>query len=247
MARDSVSDVGVLDKVMDLIGHLAEADGPRTLAQVSTATGHHRATVHRLLHALHAHGMTRVNDDVGWSLGPRLAQLGRIALDGLPLRDAAMPALERLRDSTGESVQLYVRDGDRRVCVASLESPHGLRTIVALGAVLPLDRGSAGRVFTADAPRRGVGWVESVGEREAGVSSVSAAVRDRDAVVQAAVSVSGPIDRTTRSPGRRYGTDVVSAARAIEEAVGWRNVTPSAVAAGAGVSGVRTAARVRPR
>ena len=221
VVRDSVSDVGVLDKVMDVLNLLGEADGPRSLAQISVATGHHRATVHRLLHALNAHGMTRVNDDVGWSLGPRLAELGRVALDGLPLRDAAMPALEQLLLGTGESVQLYVRDGDHRVCVASLESPHGLRTIVALGAVLPLERGSAGKVFTDERPRRGPGWVESVGEREAGVASVSAAVRDRDGVVRAAVSVSGPIDRTTRAPGRRYGAAVVRAARAVEEAVGW--------------------------
>ena len=46
-----------------------------------------------------------------------------------------------LRDETGEIVQLYVRDGDRRVCIAALESPHGLRTIVPMGASLPLDAG----------------------------------------------------------------------------------------------------------
>jgi DNA-binding IclR family transcriptional regulator len=33
-----------------------------------------------------------------------------------------------------------------------------------------------------------------------------------------AVSVSGPIERTTRQPGRRYGEAVVDAARAIEAA-----------------------------
>ncbi len=221
MARDSVSDVGVLDKVMDVLNLLGEADGPRSLAQIAAATGHHRATVHRLLHALNAHGMTRVNDDVGWSLGPRLAQLGRVALDGLPLRDAAMPALEQLLLSTGESVQLYVRDGDRRVCVASLESPHGLRTIVALGAVLPLERGSAGKVFTDERPRRGPGWVESVGEREAGVASVSAPIFDDAGEVRAAVSVSGPITRTTRAPGAKYAEAVMQAARSIETSAGW--------------------------
>ena len=76
------------------------------------------------------------------------------------------PALERLRDDTGESVQLYVRDGDRRVCVGSLESPHGLRTIVAVGAVLELDRGSAGAVLR-DERACGAG-VESVGRRAGG-------------------------------------------------------------------------------
>ena len=39
-------------------------------------------------------------------------------------------------------------DGDRRRCVASLDSPSELRTIVPVGALLPLDRGSAGRVLS---------------------------------------------------------------------------------------------------
>jgi DNA-binding IclR family transcriptional regulator len=100
--------------------------------------------------------------------------------------------------------------------VASLESPHGLRTTVPLGASLPLDRGSAGRVLLGQVDRRG--WVESVAEREAGVASVSAPVRDRDGEVRAALGVSGPIERITRSPGRRYGDAVVRAARAVESA-----------------------------
>jgi DNA-binding IclR family transcriptional regulator len=60
------------------------------------------------------------------------------------------------------------------------------------------------------------GWVATVGEREAGVASVSAPVRDEGGAVVAAVSVSGPIERTTRQPGRRYGAAVVRAARRIE-------------------------------
>ena len=134
-----------------------------------------------------------------------------------PLADAAGPALAELRDATGESVQLYVRDGDQRVCVASLESPHGLRTIVPMGAALPLDRGSAGQALRAADRRRG--W-PSVGEREPGVASVSAPVRDGDGRVLAAVSVSGPIERTTRDArGERYAAAVVAAARRVEAAL----------------------------
>ena len=40
-----------------------------------------------------------------------------------------------------------------------------------------------------------------------------------DGRVVAAVSVSGPIERTTREPGRRYAESVVTAARAIEAAL----------------------------
>jgi DNA-binding IclR family transcriptional regulator len=94
--------------------------------------------------------------------------------------------------------------------VLSLESPHGLRWIVPQGALFPLDVGSAGRVLSGEEGRRG--WIESVGEREAGVASVSAPIVASDGSIVAAVSVSGPIERLTRQPGRRFGETVVSAA-----------------------------------
>ncbi|MBK9179186.1 MAG: IclR family transcriptional regulator [Acidimicrobiales bacterium] len=209
-----LSGVGVLDKAARVLGALEEH--PRALAELVAATGLSRATAHRLATALEDHGLVRRDPDGRFALGLRLVALGRAAAEALPLREAARPALEALRDATGESVQLYVREGARRVCIESLESPHGLRTIVPLGAALPLDRGSAGRVLAAEPATLRRGWAESVEEREPGVASVSAPVLDRDGLVRAAVSVSGPIPRTSRQPARRYAAAVVDAARRVE-------------------------------
>ena len=206
--------MGTIDKGVRVLE--AVTGGPRSLADLVEATGLSRATAHRLAVALEVHGLLRRTPDGRFALGLRLVGLGRAAAEALPLAEAAAPALDELRAVTEESVQLYVREGDHRVCVASLESPHGLRTIVAMGAALPLDRGSAGRVLTADGGSATGRWVDSVEERERGVASVSAPVLDADGAVLAAVSVSGPIERTTRSPGARYGAAVEAAARRIE-------------------------------
>jgi DNA-binding IclR family transcriptional regulator len=213
----SVSGVGVLDKAVDLLSSLA--DGPKNLNELVDATGLPRATAHRLASALQAHDFVRRDGDGRFALGFGLATLGRAALDSAPLAQLARAALARLRDETEESAQLYVRDGDHRVCIESLESPHGLRTIVAVGAALPLEVGSAGHLLRGE-PVPDAGWVESVEEREAGVASVSAPVRDRSGAVVAAVGVSGPIERTTRDPGARYGAAVLHASRSVEEAAG---------------------------
>jgi DNA-binding IclR family transcriptional regulator len=197
---DSVSGIGVLDKAFTIVDAL-EA-GPRTLNDLVEVTGIARATAHRLAVALEAHGMVRRDGDGRFVLGSRL----------LPLAELARPALERLRDETGESVQLYVRQGEQRVCVASLESPHGLRTIVDVGATLPIEVGSAGHVLLGDMKGD---WVQTVEEREPGVASVSAPVTDAHGHVIAAVSVSGPIGRMTRSPGKRFGAAVAATARAV--------------------------------
>jgi DNA-binding IclR family transcriptional regulator len=129
------------------------------------------------------------------------------------LADITRPILTALRDATGESVQLYVADGEGRRCVVSLQSTHGLRWIVPQGALLPLDRGSAGRVLQGDSV------AESVEEREPGVASVSAAVRDRRGTIIAALSLSGPVERLTRQPRRKFGRVVTEAADAVTAAV----------------------------
>jgi DNA-binding IclR family transcriptional regulator len=205
---DSVSGIGVLDKAVVVLDAL-EA-GPLSLPELVDATGLPRATAHRLAAALEVHGFVGRGDDGRFQLGARLSQSGLPAI--------ARSALEELREATGESVQLYVRRGDQRLCVQALESPHGLRTIVPVGALLPLDAGSAGKVLREDAAVLERGWAESVEERQRGVASVSAPVYD-DGRLVAAVSVSGPLERTTRAPGRRYAKAVVTAARTIEGAM----------------------------
>ena len=208
---DSVSGVGVLDKAVALL-HALEDRGALGLADLQTAVGLPRATTHRLAVALEQHGLVRRDDEGRFELGLGLVGLGKAAAERLPVATAALPAMEALRDRTGESVQLYVLEGSGRRCVVSLQSTHGLRWIVPEGALLPLDRGSAGKVLTAPPGRRNPGWVESVEEREKGVASVSAPVYGGSGAVVAALSVSGPVERLTRSPGRLLGKVVVAAA-----------------------------------
>lgn len=209
-----LSGIGVLDKSLRLVDLISQQ--PRTLNDLIEASGYSRATTHRLVQALVLHGVLYRGVDAKFRLGARLLALGQLAGRDFPLASLAESTLESLRDGTGESVQLYVQQGSSRVCVAALESPHGLRTIVPVGAVLPLDQGSAGRVLTTELGDHEA-WVETVGEREPGVASVSAPVVDAAQQVIAALSVSGPIDRMGTSPGEKFGDQVVQNAVALSE------------------------------
>lgn len=211
---DSVSGIGVLDKVVAILDALEEAESA-SLIELVELTSIPRATLHRLAVAMEQHEMLRRDTDGRFRLGGRFVALGRAAGAAYGFAEAARPILDRLRTSTGESVQLYVREGAMRRCVVSFESPHGLRWIVPEGALLPLGLGSAGRVL-ADG---GGALIESVEEREAGVASVSAAVVDRTGATVAAVSLSGPIERLTRHPLRTFGVHVEQAAAAISAAL----------------------------
>jgi DNA-binding IclR family transcriptional regulator len=127
----------------------------------------------------------------------------------------------------------------QRICVASAEPPSGLRDTVPVGSRLPMTAGSGAKVLVAwadPATQRAVltdsvfgervlievrrrGWAQSLAEREPGVASVSAPVRDAAGSVVAAVSVSGPVDRIGRRPGVRWAADLLAAAEALQNRI----------------------------
>jgi DNA-binding IclR family transcriptional regulator len=231
---DDTSGVGVLDKAAAVLSALET--GPLTLAGMVQTTGLARPTAHRLAVALEHHRFVGRDLQGRFVLGPRLQELAAAAGEDRLLATAG-PILARLRDITGESAQLFRRQGDVRVCVAAAERPSGLRDTVPVGSQLTMLAGSAAQVLLAwdepDRVQRGLigasfstltlatvrrqGWAQSVGEREAGVASVSAPVRTPNGKVVAALSVSGPIERLTRTPGRMHAAAVTAAAERLSE------------------------------
>jgi DNA-binding IclR family transcriptional regulator len=233
---DNSSGVGVLDKAV-LVLNALEA-GPASLAQLVSTTGLARPTAHRLAVALEHHRFVHRDTQGRFILGPRLSELATAAGEDRLLA-VAQPILTQLRDLTGESAQLYRRQGDVRVCVAAAERMSGLRDTVPVGSALPMTAGSGAQIllawedpdrlhralrtakFTAAtlAAVRRRGWAQSIAERESGVASVSAPIRGSGGRVIAAVSVSGPIERLSRSPGRMHAVPVAAAAEKISESM----------------------------
>lgn len=230
------SGVGVLDKAAHILDCL-EA-GPASLSQLVEATGLARPTAHRLAVALTHHRLVARDIQGRFTLGPRLGELASASGEDR-LIAASGPVLNMLRNTTGESSQIFRRQGDWRVCVASAERPIGLRDTIPVGTQLSMKAGSAAQVLTAweDHSRlveglrnarftatmlaavRRRGWAQSVGERERGTASVSAPVRSPSGKVIAAVSISGPIERLTRQPGKMHAEVVCEAAAQLTEAL----------------------------
>ena len=233
---DSSSGVGVLDKAAHILDALES--GPLTLAGLVSATGLARPTADRLATALEHHRLVTRDLNGRFVLGPRIGELAAAAGEDRLLA-VANPILIALRDATKESAQLYRRQGDQRICVAAAERMTGLRDSVPVGVALTMQAGSAAQILLAweepDKLHRGLigakftatdlagvrrrGFAQSLGEREAGVASVSAPIRGSGGRVIAAVSISGPMERLTRTPGRIHGHAVLAAAARISESL----------------------------
>ena len=230
------SGVGVLDKAVRILTVLES--GPHSLAELVVGTGIARPTAHRLAVAPEFHRLVARDLTGRFILGPRSGELSAAAGEDRLLA-AATPALITLRDATGESAQLYRRQGDQRICVAAAERVSGLRDSVPIGAAFTMQAGSAAQILLAweDADKlhrtltnarftaahlsavRRRGWAQSIGEREPGVASVSAPVRGPNNKVIAAVSISGPIERLGRQPGRIHAAAVVATAARLSEII----------------------------
>jgi len=223
----------VLGKAFQLLR--AVQAGAATPRELSERTGISRATTYRLVTALQGAGLLAPDGKGGWMLGTWLHELAAQATD--PLLVTARPVMQELHEATGESIQLYRRAGDVRVCIAAVEQAAGLRDTVPMGNELTMSAGSAAQVllaFTADPGTEAVseqafgpvllrrvrqrGWAESVGQRALGVASVSAPVHCSNGRLLA-LCLSGPISRMTREPGRQYAQPVVRAARSLTDAL----------------------------
>ena len=135
---DNSSGVGVLDKAALVLSALET--GPTTLAGLVSATGLARPTAHRLAVALEHHRLVSRDLQGRFILGPRLGELASAAGEDRLLATAG-PVLARLRDITGESAQMFRRQGDVRVCVATAERMSGLRDTVPVGTQLTMNAG----------------------------------------------------------------------------------------------------------
>ena len=203
----------MLDKAVALLD--AVSSRPCSLTDLVDATGITRPTAHRLALALEQHGLLARDGSGRFVIGPQTLAWATVR-DDLPAR--ADLAVSELRDATGLSSQVYRRLGDVRLCIAAAEPATGLRDTVPVGSRLTLQAGSAAQVLVAWLPPaeqdrllagaafttadlsavRRHGWAHSLGQREPGVGSLSAPVRDSHGAVVAAISLSGPQERVMR-------------------------------------------------
>lgn len=209
-----------VERALELMDCFTENRREIGLSELSRLVDLPKATVLRLARTLESKGyLIQQEDNQTYRLGPKVVGLSNVFLSNLDFRMIALPFMKALRDKTQETVTLYVVSGDKRLCVQRVESPHTLRQAINIGDYLPLDLGSAGKLLVAyhglEAIVQGVsveemhkirkqGFAMSVEEREEGLSSISAPIRNDKGEVIAALSVSGSAFRFTEEKIKQY-------------------------------------------
>lgn len=101
-----------------------------SLKEVSTASGLHKATAHRILCALLDEGfLEQDRTDRTFRLGMELYALGTSMGERFDLRHLAAPSIDRLSRSTRDTIYLGVRSGHDGLCIDMREGSYPLKTL----------------------------------------------------------------------------------------------------------------------
>ncbi|MFI5614333.1 IclR family transcriptional regulator C-terminal domain-containing protein [Amycolatopsis sp. NPDC051903] len=119
-----------------------------TLAEVATATKLARPTARRILLTLEELGYVRTAER-GYSLTPRVLELGVAYVRSMGLWDVARPHLEKLVGQTHESCSIAQLDGSDIVYVARVSVPKIVSLAVQIGTRFPALPTSLGKVLLA--------------------------------------------------------------------------------------------------
>ena len=138
-----------LTRGLELIA--AVVQGPLSLAELSQQVGLTRSTVHRLAAALVEHRYLKFVRGSGYSLGPRLLELGYLASRQLSISRVARDHLEQLAANTMDTVYLGVLDGSRALYLDKIPGSRRVEVTAGVGERLPLRSTGVGKALILDA------------------------------------------------------------------------------------------------
>ena len=141
----------VLRKITEILNCFSiEAPEP-TLQQIARTTGLPASTCQRLVQNMVHEGFLDRDGD-RYRIGLRLVQWATPGTFGLDTVRLVRPILQELRDRTGETACLYIRDGALRTVVAVADTRHVVMRPFLVGQVMPIHAGAPGKIFLAFDP-----------------------------------------------------------------------------------------------
>jgi IclR family acetate operon transcriptional repressor len=236
-----------LDRVTAILEAVSSSGSGASLSDIAVRTGLSLPTASRLVRDLAEQDLLqRVDGARLYRIGARLLAIASAASGRNPVIEVAVSPMVQLRDQTRETVSLHMQVGDRRVCIAEVQSTNEVRRVVPVGFSVPLHYGATGEVLLAFLPEaasdgyvatldlepassrklvnrlraiRERGWAMASESWSKGVAGLATPVRSPDGTVYA-LSVSGPSSRLTPELMSGLVDTLQAAGQAISAALG---------------------------
>jgi DNA-binding IclR family transcriptional regulator len=139
----------VADRLLRILEAFDERHRELTLSAIAHRTGLPLATAHRMVHRLAEWGALERGDRGAYHIGLRLWEVATLAPRSLGLRQAALPFMEDLYETTHENVQLAVLDGVDTLYIELISGRSAVLVRTRVGSRWPLHATGVGLVLLA--------------------------------------------------------------------------------------------------
>ena len=149
LSRQQNSTARVVEKAIDVLFCLANEQDGVGITDISRQLGLGKSTVHRLLQTVQQRQLVEQDERRRYRLSYGVLQLSAAFLRHLNIHDAASPHLRRLRDETGETASLTIREATSRFHLEEVPGVHEVKFSLEIGKSLPLFLGASGKALVA--------------------------------------------------------------------------------------------------
>jgi len=142
-----------VDKTLNILEFVAQQGRPASLAEVAKGVGMPKTTAHRILEILAVRGYVEWHaDNEKFTLGLKALEVGVSGLTGLDIVDVAIPYLQELSATVGETSFLGVYNNGDIVYLYKAEGTGSIQTTARLGSRRPAYCTALGKVILANLP-----------------------------------------------------------------------------------------------
>ena len=208
--------------------------GPLGVTELANATALPKTTVHRLLKTFEAHHWVEFNGAKKYQLSWGILPMAKSFLTSLDVRALAQPSMVAIRNQLQQSVNLFLAQGDYRICIERVAADKPLRHDIKIGTVYPIFKGAAGKIFSAymaefkntdmsaseSAQIRYNGYVVTRGNRVPDAASIAVPIFSFGNKLEAVMTISGPIGDYTEERVKEYLSVMMALGQTISKQMG---------------------------
>jgi IclR family transcriptional regulator, KDG regulon repressor len=148
--RDYIKSVIKAAEILDVIRNNRK---PLSLEEIGRLLGLNKTTCFRFLQTmLELKVIVQESGSKNYKLGPKLISLGLSALNRFDLHKEAVPLMKKLREITGETINLSILDQFEMLIIERFRSAHVYNANLTVGSRLPLHCTSQGKIILAFSP-----------------------------------------------------------------------------------------------
>jgi len=149
MGRLSESNpLNTLEKSIQILTLISESPKLQ-VSEIARRLGLPRSTAYRYIAALRSHHLVEeAVDGRGYRLGTKILELAA-TMSRRPVRDVAIPYLERIARETGETIILCGLRERQGACLEKVDGHHALRVSYEIGDTYPLHTSATGKAILA--------------------------------------------------------------------------------------------------